>query len=218
MKIFAVTNNYNSPESYPSPFGPGEIDWYELPDSSILRSGNPFYVPDFDEEFRAYPSIAFRIGRLGKSIAPRFASRYIDRIGMGTAVIATSLLKQLRDKGAPWTRATAFDRSLLLGNLEAADALLEKGMNFTMSCGGEKINYDSAYLQEDIDHIISRLSRDNTLKNGDIILAGLTPRGLLLKPGTRLIALKEHENITYPDNLTSDAKASETHIASFSIK
>ena len=60
MKIFAVMETG---------------DRYEIPDSSLLRSGQPFFIPDFAGEFRAMPSAVVRIGRLGKGIAPRFAVR-----------------------------------------------------------------------------------------------------------------------------------------------
>lgn len=107
MKIFAVIHNYG--ETSPgSPMGEGETSWYEMPDSALLRTGNPFFVPDFDSEFRAFPSICFRIGRLGKSIASRFAYRYIDSWTASVAVAATGLLRTQREAGMPWTRLRGF--------------------------------------------------------------------------------------------------------------
>lgn len=186
MKIFAVINNYNG-SNHSSPFylSDSAPDWYEMPDSAVLRSGNPFFIPDFAYDFEAFPSLVYRIGRLGKSIAPRFATRYIDGVTMGAAVIATDLLKTLRRQGAPWTRATAFDRSFFLGNLQPIDALLNLDV--------AEIRYDDVvmtYRRDDIllgiDSIINRLSGDNTLKNGDLVLAGLTPEGIALRQDTRL--------------------------------
>ncbi|MBD5206626.1 MAG: fumarylacetoacetate hydrolase family protein [Bacteroidales bacterium] len=186
MKIFAIINNTPDPlKKSPFRISEGSIDWYEMPDSSVLRSGNPFFVPDFASEFQAFPSIVYRIGRLGKSIAPRFASRYIDSITMGAAVVATDLLGKLRATGAPWTRATSFDRSLLLGNLQPIETLLYLD-EVEITCGDSNMTYRTGDLLAGIESVISILSKDNTLKNGDLILAGLTPQGIELKPDTRL--------------------------------
>lgn len=184
MKIFAVIHNYGeiSPES---PMGEGETDWYEMPDSALLRSGNPFFVPDFDTEFRAFPSICFRIGRLGKSIASRFAGRYIDSWTASVAVAATGLLRRQRESGMPWTRAVAFDRSFMIGNLQPIDTFINYA-KFSVSCGESRMVYDINDLRLSVERLIELISSDNTLKNSDLLLAGLTPTGLVLNPDERL--------------------------------
>lgn len=183
MKIFAITNNY--PSAVENIFGNGPIDWYEMPDSSILRNGNPFFVPDFEEEFALSPSIAYRIGRLGKSISPRFAPRYIDGYTMACAVVAPRLLSALRNAGRPWTRAVAFDRSCILGNLEPIDTLKENE-TFRLRCGTREYEYRTASLVNGIQELIAMVSADNTLKNGDLILAGLSPEVIPLETDRRL--------------------------------
>lgn len=171
-------------------FSGERLMWYEMADSSILKSGNPFFVPDFDTEFKAYPTVVYRIGRLGKSIAPRFADRYIDAVGPGTAIIAESLLQRLKEAGLPWTRAVSFDRSLLLGNLQPIDALINnKAYEFEIST--QKATYSIDNLHADNLHVIAELSQENTLKNGDLILVGLMPVGLNLVPGSKLTARAE---------------------------
>lgn len=197
MKIFAIVHNYESlfEDSVKEPvMGRGEEPvWYEIPDSAILRTGNPFFVPDFDAEFHAFPSLCLRVGRLGKGIAPRFADRYIDGWTMGVAVAATGLLGRLRESGLPWTRAVAFDRCCMLGNLQPADTLYING-RFRIACAGSVVCYDTACLRRGVAGILSDLSQDNTLKTGDMILAGLMPRGLALLPGTRLEVKADHDN------------------------
>lgn len=200
MKTFAIINNYReifseSPERSVtgSSVEINEPCWYYLPDSSILRSGNPFFVPDFDSEFTAYPSVAIRIGRLGKSISAKFAPRYVEAVGAGAAVVAETLLKQLRKKGLPWTPATAFDRSLWLGNLTPPDTLsnLEE---IVYNCGEQTILYRLESLKSDIFKVIELVSATNTLKNGDIILAALTDKGISLKPESRFTARTEKDS------------------------
>lgn len=158
-----------------------------MPDSSVLRSGNPFFVPDFDSEFQIFPSICYRIGRLGKSIAGRFAHRYIDAATIAIAVVATPLLKRLRTAGMPWTRAVAFDRSCMLGNLEPIDTFIGCDQ-LTIKCGNHTLKYDLSSLNQPIERLIEMISADNTLKNGDLILAGLTAKGITLTPGMTLNA------------------------------
>lgn len=111
MKIFAVIHNYGN-TSKDSPMGTGDPAWYEMPDSSILRTGNPFFVPDFDTEFLAFPSICYRIGRLGKSIARRFADRYIDSATVAVAVVASNRLRDLREQGMPWGACNSIRQKL----------------------------------------------------------------------------------------------------------
>lgn len=193
MKIFAVINNYPAAEGGGSPFGPDTTpDWYEMPDSSVVRSGNPMFVPDFAADFRAFPSVVYRIGRLGKSISPRFAARYIDAASMAVAVVAADLLADLRASGKPWTRAVAFDRSCLLGNLQPIDTFNDSGP-FEIHCGDSSTTYRADALRSGIDSLISMLSADNTLKNGDLVLAALTPQGLPMKPDTRLRVINSSE-------------------------
>ena len=98
MKIFAAVGNHAGfIPAYGESVVPSDRDiphgfWYEIPDSSIIRSGNPFFVPDFDTRFVALPSIAVRICKLGKGIAPRFVPRYYDEVTFGLSVVAADRL------------------------------------------------------------------------------------------------------------------------------
>lgn len=174
--------------------GEGPLDWYEMPDSSILRSGNPFFIPDFDTRYLAFPSVCLRIGRLGKTIAPRFAERYFDGWTAAVAIVAVDRLKQLREAGMPWTRAVAFDRSCLLGNLQPIATLKECGP-FEITCGKQQREYDTAHLMLGSDKLIEAVSAENTVKNGDLILAGLTPDGLTLDRDTCITILNNNINL-----------------------
>lgn len=180
MKVFCVIDNIAGGES-------SEPFWYMLPDSSVLRSGNPFFVPDFDTEFKAFPSIAVRIDRLGKSIAPRFASRYFSEVTAGVAVAATGLLEKLRSDGMPWDRAVAFDRSCFIGDYVSSEKLIEEGgMNVICGQTTQKIRLED--MRYGIEDIIARVSMTNTLKTGDIILVALSAAGIPLNEGETLDA------------------------------
>lgn len=176
MKIFAVMETG---------------DRYEIPDSSLLRSGQPFFVPDFAEEFRAMPSAVFRIGRLGKGIAPRFASRYVDAVTMGCAVIASDLLQQLRSEGRPWCRAVAFDKCCMIGGFMKPDWMPRE---WNVRSGNVSLTYSTESVMSDIGETLADISRDITVKDGDLILASLHPDGLILTQGSRLTITDGHNN------------------------
>ncbi len=56
------------------------------PDSAILKDGKPFFIPDFSNEVHYETEVVVRICRLGKNIAPRFASRYYDAVTVGSTL------------------------------------------------------------------------------------------------------------------------------------
>ena len=157
--------------------------WYEIPDSSIIRNGNPFFVPDFDQRFIALPSVAVKICKLGKSVAPRFASRYYDEITLGFSVVAADRLRESISHGLPWAPAVAFDGSCMLGKFIPVE---ECGEEFVINAGGDELKWklDSAWRH--IDEIISEISRGCTIKTGDIILPHVSPSGIRLLAGDHI--------------------------------
>jgi 2-keto-4-pentenoate hydratase/2-oxohepta-3-ene-1,7-dioic acid hydratase in catechol pathway len=185
MKIFAVAGAYDAAPSVDValPLCDNPV-WYEIPDSSISRSGNPFFVPDTGSDYVAFPSVAYRICKLGKSVATRFASRYYDAATLGFSVVAVDILRQLRAAGLPWARAVAFDRSCLLGNFMPISAFTDLE-EFHITCGDTSTSYRCNDVSLGIDAAISLISADNTIKTGDIILPALSPAGLPLKIGDR---------------------------------
>lgn len=173
MKIFAIMDTG---------------DRYEIPDSSLLRSGQPFFIPDFAGEFRAMPSAVFRIARLGKGIAPRFAVRYVDSVTMGCAVIAADLLLQLRSQGRPWCRAVAFDKCCMIGSFIKPDRMPKE---WHVRSGDVSLTYSTESAMSDFGETLADISRDITIKDGDLILAPLHPDGLILTQGSRLTITDE---------------------------
>ena len=55
---------------------PQEPVLFMKPDSALLKSNKPFFIPDFSERVEYETEIIIRICRLGKNISERFASRY----------------------------------------------------------------------------------------------------------------------------------------------
>ena len=176
MKIIAVTNNYNVADSAT------RTGWLYIPDSAMIRSRKPFFVPDFDSEFRAYLSPAIRIEKVGKGIAPRFAGRYFAERTAGVSVRAEGLAAELSADGLPWGEAVVFDRSLLLGDFMPFDEFAAGGRSLTLTVDGETLlEWHADRCGRPLDEIISDASHDNTLKTGDILMAALTDTGVTLR-------------------------------------
>lgn len=178
MKIFCILNNYGE--------NAGDLDWYVVPDSGILRHDNPMFVPDFDTNFRGYPSLMVKICKLGKNISPKFAERYYDEVAPGVALQASGLLEELIDDRKPWTRAVVFDKCCLTGEFKSIQEIGDQ--SFEVSCGETTIKWDPKQLTKGIGDVIAEVSRENILKTGDLILVGLTNECLNIKRDSTLSA------------------------------
>lgn len=51
-----------------------------IADSAVGRNNQPWFLPDFGENWRWRTAMAFRVSKLGKNVAPRFANRYLDAV------------------------------------------------------------------------------------------------------------------------------------------
>lgn len=180
MKIFCVVKGGRLGRA-------GSEEWYLLSDSMLLKSDNPMFVPDFDTDFRIFPAAAFLIERLGKSISRRFARRYYRRGALAAQVAACNLLDELRTQGEFVTPALAFDRSLLLGDFMDLDA--PEAHDAILRCGDAEMQFDLTEAMDAADEAIERISRNNTLKTGDIIIPCIAGDGINIRPGMNLEVL-----------------------------
>lgn len=164
--------------------------WTLISPSGILQGGNPFFVPDFSERFEARTALALRIGKLGKGIAPRFVNRYVDATAPAVVFVAADMLKHLRTNGLPWTPAISYDRCLAIGKFKALDYtdILQSGCSLTLTAASppEESTQICRRIDSGLEETIAALSRDNTLKTGDILLVGLTAQGPEITPGMRV--------------------------------
>lgn len=177
MKIIAVIRNYG-PDHPDSVFGDGpDPFWYEIPDSSLLRSGQPFFVPSFSKKFRIFPGIVWRISRLGKGINPEYSDRYSREVSLGCVAVGTELLHSLRNAGLPWMPAVAFDKCCMIGKFTPADTL-DSTAEWVVSVGDTSLTYRYDQIRNNFGKILQMISRNITVKEGDLIFAGLHPLGL----------------------------------------
>lgn len=141
-----------------------------IPDSAIQKSGKPFFKPEFAESFRFKTAVAVHICRLGKNIAPKFASRYYDEAGLCLAIEATPLLGLLHDCGAPWSLATAFDGAVIAGEFFPSGSCRLGEGQARLKIGDVEADCFPLPSPDRFDNLIAYVSKYFTLKIGDILL------------------------------------------------
>ncbi len=170
MKVIGIKNNYNISSEPEPPVLAKNPTVFLMSDSALLKDGKPFFLPDFAESFKCSPSIVFRVNRLGKNIAKKFAGRYYDAVTIGIAVKACGMKEQFADDDAG-SLADAFDGAAILGDFVPI-AEIGNSADFDFMVDGVSVmKGSSSQLMTDIDTLIEYISRYFTLKIGDIIFA-----------------------------------------------
>lgn len=179
MKILCIGRNYvDHAKELNNPL-PSEPVVFLKPETAILRTGRPFFIPDFAEEFHYEVELVICINRLGKNIESKFAHRYYDEIGIGIDFTARDLQSSLKKKGLPWEKSKAFDNSAALSKFVPMTKFEDvQNINFRLDINGEtRQKGNSSLMIFKVDEIISHLSKYFTLKMGDLIYTG-TPVGV----------------------------------------
>lgn len=180
MKIIAVGMNYAShnKEMHHS-LELAEPTIFMKADSSLLKEGKPFFIPDFSGQIEYETELVVKICRLGKNIAERFASRYYEEVTVGIDFTARDLQRDFRAKGLPWELCKAFDHSAVIGDFIPLSSAGEIGnLAFHLEINGETVQRgNTADMLFSVDRIIAYVSRFCTLKIGDLIYTG-TPVGV----------------------------------------
>ena len=184
MKIIGIEGNYGTGSQQED----GLPGIYLMCDSSLLKDGKPFFVPDFAERFVAYPTIVVQICRLGKNIARRFAHRYYDKMTVGLSVEAAGM-KDRFAAGGCGALNRAFDGAAILGDMADVAAAGQPVVEYAVTEGcRECFAGSTAMLQHGIDELIEHVSRYMTLKIGDYIFVSRPQEGVPLHIGMQLAA------------------------------
>lgn len=166
-----------------------------MPDSSIITTNKPFFVPDFAREFRVTASVVLRISRLGKHVQQRFAHRYYNAIAAAAMMSAHGIIDNDIDSLQHSAMINAFDGAALVGDfidigkLKADDKLdlsricIECRLNDDALC-----NFTLDNLRLIPDEIIAYVSRYFTLKMGDLIFCATLSTQQAVTPGDVLKA------------------------------
>lgn len=197
MKILAIGRNYVAHIEELKNEKPTEPVVFLKPDTALLQNNEPFYYPEFSQDIHHEVEIVLRVGKEGKHIEPKFASRYYDQIGLGIDFTARDIQTRAKEKGLPWETAKAFNGSAPVSKFlpvgEFADL---KNINFRLEVNGEvRQEGNTSLMLYDFDYIVSYLSKFFTLKAGDLIYTG-TPAGVsAVKVGDRLVGFIEKQEM-----------------------
>lgn len=179
MKIICVGRNYLDHAQELRNEVPQEPVLFLKPDTALLAQDADIYLPPFSQEVHHEAEIVVRIAKMGKHIAPQFASRYFDHLTLGLDLTARDLQSKLKEKGLPWEKAKAFDGSAAVGKWLAKEVLppLET-LHFLLLKNGVAVQKGAASdMIFPIDQLIAEISKYFTLKVGDLIFTG-TPAGV----------------------------------------
>ena len=178
MKFICVGLNYAQHIGEMQMSRPEEPVVFMKPESALLRNNNPFFVPEWAQQFDFETEIIVRIDRLGRGIQPKFAHRYYSEIGLGIDFTARDLQKKLMAAGQPWEVAKAFDGSAV-SNFISKDLFASvQNIDFHLDVNGEcRQQGNTRDMLFSIDEIIAHVSKYFMLKQGDVIFTG-TPAGV----------------------------------------
>lgn len=181
MKIFGIGMNYiqHNKELEGALYKTEAPVLFTKADSSLLKSGKPFFVPDFMGRIDYEAELVIRICRLGKNIPQRFAHRYYDAVTVGIDFTARDVQQQLREKGLPWDLSKSFDGAAAIGEWVGKDKFLDvQALRFHLDINGHTVQEGcTADMVFGIDEIVAYISQYFTLKTGDVIFTG-TPAGV----------------------------------------
>lgn len=181
MKIFAVGMNYirHNKELDGTLYKPEDPVIFTKADSSLLKDGKPFFVPDDMGRIDYEGELVVRICRLGKAVPTRFAHRYYDAVTVGVDFTARDLQRKLRSEGKPWELCKGFDGAATIGEWVSKDILPDiQRLRFRLDVNGQTVQEGcSVDMLFSVDEIIAYISRFFTLKTGDLLYTG-TPVGV----------------------------------------
>jgi acylpyruvate hydrolase len=198
MRIFCIGRNYVEHIKELNNAVPEDPVVFTKPDTAIIRNNAPFYYPEFSKDIHHEVELVLKISKEGKNIEEKFATKYIDSIGMGIDFTARDLQAKAKAKGLPWDIAKGFNGSAPISDkfIPVADFKNLTDINFKLEINGQiKQQGNTSLMLFPFPVIISYLSNFFTLKTGDLIFTG-TPSGVgPVQTGDKLSAYLENDKM-----------------------
>lgn len=165
-----------------------KVQMYLKPDSALLVNKKPFFLPHFSEKIDARVCVVAKINRLGRHIAPKFASRYYSEIAPGLCFIDRDInnTTQLNEL----TCGIAFDNSMAVGTF-LGDAETE----WIWRIG--EVEQRQAKLIEDLDNAVARVSDYITLRMGDMVAVEYACEPVSLERDMVITVMAGNEELLY---------------------
>lgn len=153
-------------------------------DSSLLRTGDPLFIPDHLGKWTGKVMQGVRISRLGTNIPLKFAGRYFDAVTL--ALVLAPAEQDSLTAGA----LGIVDRSIAPGEWISADTLTDEASDFTTIYSENRSTTPTRQQRSAFETCIHELSHYCTFKTGDIVLLDELPADYFpLEPDTRVKGL-----------------------------
>ena len=104
---------------------------------------------------------------------------YVDEVTLGIDFTARDVQQKLKEKGHPWEKAKAFDRSAPLGKFRPLEEIENiNNLEFSLKKNDEQVQAGNTNrMIFNCVEIITHISQYFTLNKGDLIFTG-TPEGV----------------------------------------
>jgi acylpyruvate hydrolase len=177
MKIICIGLNYRKHAMEMGWPIPEEPVVFLKPDSALLKNNKPFFLPDFSDNIHYEVEVVIKISKLGKGIAPKFASRYYDELTLGIDITARDIQARMAKAGMPWELSKCFDGAAPLGRfIPVAEIENILDLDFRLEINDKVVQQGSTSdMIFNINQIVAYVSRFFTLKTGDLIFTGTPP-------------------------------------------
>ena len=186
-RIFCIGKNYADHVAELAPLGhraDGQCVVFMKPASCVVPAGSPVKLPRNRGEIHHEAELVVRLNGGGRDIGLETAVRHVSDVTLGLDLTLRDLQSELKNKGAPWELAKAFDGAAPLGGWTPYRNQDLQAFEFTCHVNGELrqrgFTRDMLYPVARQIHILSQTWE---LLAGDVIFTG-TPKGVgPLKPG-----------------------------------
>lgn len=178
MKIICIGRNYAEHAKELGNEIPENPVIFMKPDTSILKKGSDFYIPEFSNDVHYELEVVLKISKGGKYIQEENAHKHYDEIALGIDFTARDLQSNLKGKGLPWELAKGFDGSAVVSDFYPKEKFDLKNLKFQLLKNKETVQDGNTNLMMfSPDQIIAFVSQYFTLRVGDLIFTG-TPKGV----------------------------------------
>lgn len=162
MKIIASYNTLDSAKS-------NIITSYCMPDNTLIRNNDNFYIPNFCSEISAQCGIYIQLSKIGKHIEPQFIQRYYSHYGVAINFIAKPVYLSLLSQQLPTNIAFDFDHSLAISTVSISNQQIPlNSSEFSVQLNNKEFSFSVTQHIESIHAIIAETSKYYTYKIGDL--------------------------------------------------
>ena len=187
-RIFCIGRNYADHAQEMGNALPPEPVVFMKPVTSLVPEGVQLKLPQGRGSVHHEMELVLALGREARDVAPQGALVLLAGVTLGLDLTLRDEQARLKEAGAPWELAKAFDGSAALGRFAAAPFKFDpQALDMLCSVNGRvRQQGNTRDMLFDIPAILSFMSRRWRLLPGDLIYTG-TPAGVgPLRPGDRI--------------------------------